>query len=107
MVYPSTFHPYYAVGIIMFNKKDKRQKLILDHIEEIAGDRIRKFPEDVQEEALQEAVLAYLEGKDILEHLKLWRRNERRYQKKILAFTRARPLKRDKEEMKQISKDYR
>lgn len=91
----------------MFDKKEKyREKSILDHIEEVAGDLIRKLPKDVQEEALQEAVLAYLEGKDILEHLKLWRRAERRYLKKILCFTRARPLKRDKEEMKKISKEY-
>ena len=90
----------------MFNENDKNTKKILDDVEKIAGDRIRKFPKDVQEEALQEAVVAYLEGKDILEHLKLWRRAERRYLKKILTFTRARPLKRDKEELKNISKEY-
>jgi len=91
----------------MFNENNKKAEKILDHIEKLAGNRIRKFPADVQDEALQEAVIAYLEGKDILEHLKLWRRAERRYQKKILTFTRARPLKQDKEELKKISKDYR
>ena len=91
----------------MFNANDKKLKKILGHVEKVAGDKIRKFPKDVQEEALQEAVVAYLEGKDILEHLVMWRRGERRYQKKILAFTRARPLKQDKEELKRISKDYR
>ena len=90
----------------MFKKKNKKDKKILDHIEKVAGERIRKLPKDVQAEALQEAVLAYLEGKDILEHLKLWRRAERRYQKKILCFTRARPLRAEKEEIKKISKEY-
>jgi len=91
----------------MFKSQDKNLKNILDHIEEVAGWKIRKFPKHVQEDALHEAVVAYLEGKDIVEHLVLWRRAERRYQKKVLAFTRARPLKRDKEQIIDISKDYK
>ena len=79
----------------------------MDHIENAVGNMIRKMAKNVQEEALHEAVVAYLQGENIREHLVLWQRNERRYQKKILAFTRARPLKRDKDEIIRISKDYR
>jgi len=91
----------------MFKSQDKKLQKILTHIEDVAGWKIRKFPKDVQEEALHEAIVAYLENNDIVEHLTLWRRAERRYQKKVLAFTRARPLKRDKEQIKKISGDYR
>ena len=89
----------------MFDKKSKDAK-ILKHIEKVAGKRIRKFPKNVQEDALQEAVIAYLEGKDILEHLKLWNRDERNYQKKILTFTRARPLKSELKQIRKISEEY-
>ncbi len=91
----------------MFDENDKNAKKILSHIEKVAGERILKYPKDIQEEALQEAVLACLLGEDVLEHLKLWRRAERAYLKKILTFTRARPTKRDKEEIKRIEKKYR
>ena len=77
------------------------------HIDKAAGDYIRKQPKNVQEDALNEAVLAHLEGRDIVKHLVLWRRKQRNYEKKILSFTRARPLKRDKEELIRISKAYK
>lgn len=94
----------------MFKTKDKKLNKILTHIERAAGCKIRKFAKNVQEDALHEAIVAYLEGKrnkDIVEHLVLWHRVERRYEKHILAFTRARPLKQDKAQLIQISKDYR
>jgi hypothetical protein len=68
---------------------------------------IRKQPKNVQEDCLNEAVLAYLEHKDIVKHLILWRRGERNYEKKIMGFTRARPLKKDKAELIRISKAYK
>lgn len=102
----------------MFDTKDNNLKKIFESddpavitmlatIDKEAGWKLEKFPQDIQLDAFLEAVVAYLEGQDILRHLVLWRRGERRYQKKILAFTRARPLKNDKEEMKDISKKYR
>lgn len=94
----------------MFKQNDRKLNKILKHIESAVGNKIRKFAKNVQEDALHEAIVAYLEGKrgkEILQHLVLWRRGERRYEKKILAFTRARPLKQDKEELIRISKDYR
>lgn len=91
----------------MFKTKDKKLNKMLDQIEKVAGKKIRSFAKNVQEDALHEAIVAYLEKKDIVQHLVLWQREERRYEKKILAFTRARPLRRDAEELKRISKDYR
>lgn len=91
----------------MFKENDEKLNKILSAVEDAAGWKIRKFAKHVQEDAWQEAIIAYLEGKDIVEHLVQWHRKERRYEKKILAFTRARPLKRDKEEIIKISKDYR
>lgn len=91
----------------MFKNNDKQLNKMLAHIEKVAGKKIRSFAKNVQEDALQEAVVAYLEKEDIVQHLILWHRGERRYEKKILAFTRARPLKADKAELIKISKDYR
>ena len=79
---------------------------MLRHIEKVAGKRIRKFPKHVQEDALHEAVIAYLLKKDILDHLTKWNKGERQYQKKILTFTRARPLKRDRAKLIEIQKGY-
>lgn len=91
----------------MFKSQEKNLINILAPVEKAAGKRIRRFPKNVQEDAWMVGYLAYLEGKDINEALTLWNRKERRYQKKILAFTRARPLKCDKQELKDISKKYR
>jgi hypothetical protein len=91
----------------MFNKNKKNLKKLLAHIENVAGKRIRKFPKHVQEDALHEAIIAYLEKKDIVEHLNKWYREERAYEKKILAFTRARPLARDRAEFLKVFKEYR
>lgn len=90
----------------MFKEKNDLVK-ILDHVEKVAGKKIRSYPKNIRDEAISEAIIAVLEDRDILEHLKLWRRAERRYQNKILSFTRARPTKRDKEQIKKISKDYK
>lgn len=80
---------------------------MLSHIEKVAGCKIRSFAKNVQEDALHEAIVAYLQKEDIVQHLVLWHRAERRYEKKILTFTRARPLKADRAQLIQISKDYR
>ena len=91
----------------MFNKNKNNLKKVLAPIEKMAGERIRKFAKDVQADAWSVAYLAYLEGKDVHLALTMWNRKERAYKKKILAFTRARPLAREKEQLKQIQKDYR
>lgn len=90
----------------MFKENEKNLENILQEIEKVAGWRIRKFAKHLQEDALHEAVIAYLEGVDILEHLNNWNRKERKYQRKILAFTRARPTKRDLKQIKKISEEY-
>jgi hypothetical protein len=87
----------------MFNKKLEK---ILEPVNKIAGNRIRKFAKDVQEDAWMIAYVAYIEDKNIHRVLTLWRRTERKYQKRILAFTRARPLLEEKGEIKRIKKEY-
>jgi hypothetical protein len=91
----------------MFKKKCKNLKDVLAPVEKVAGRIIRSYAKNVQEDAWMVGYLAYMEKKDIVEALKLWRRKARRDQKKILYFTSARPLKEDKEQLIQISKDYR
>jgi hypothetical protein len=90
----------------MFNKKDEELKKALAPIEEVAGKTIRSYSKSVQEDAWMVAYIAYLEGDDVLEALAQWRSTERKYQKKILAFTRARPLAKEKKEFLDIFKDY-
>lgn len=91
----------------MFKDNKKELEKALAPIEKVAGDIIRKYAKNVQEDAWMVAYLAYMEKKDIVETLKLWRRKARRDQKKILYFTSARPLKADKAQLIKISKDYR
>lgn len=90
----------------MFNKKDGELKKALAPIEEVAGKIIRKYAKNVQEDAWMVAYVAYLEGGDVLEALAQWRSTERKYQKTILAFTRARPLAEDRKQFLDIFKDY-
>jgi hypothetical protein len=88
-------------------KNNKKLLTALEPIEKVAGNIIRHYAKNVQEDAWMVAYIAYMEKKDIVETLKLWRRKARRDQKKILYFTSARPLKQDKAQLIKISKDYR
>ena len=89
----------------MFKKKQNLDEM-LNYIEQVAGNRIRKFAKSDQTDALHETIVAYLKDEDILEHLANYNKTEQRYRRKHLAFTRARPNKRDLAELKKISKEY-
>jgi hypothetical protein len=94
----------------MFNKKDKNLEKALAKalapIEKVAGDVIRGYGKNVQEDAWMVAYIAYCEGADILKTLASWHYKERLYQRKIISFTRGRPSKRDKTEFLRIKKEY-
>lgn len=58
------------------------------------------IPRDLREDAAQEAWIAQAEGRDILQHLSSWWRQERKDAANVHVFSR--PLPRDRAEMLEI-----